>query len=139
MFSRISFSSIEADGGKKKERRELKVLFVSKRDSCRGPMAECIFIYLAEMYNKKSFARFIWRASSAGLMKHNQGNLPEQLCLRVLAENHLETMHGCRQVRFLYSRTALRSTSSLSSTSLSFNCNLLIFASLYFLFIASTL
>lgn len=120
MFSRVNFSG-DDDESSKKKRRELKVLFVSKRDCCRGPMAETIFIHLADKFNKKAFARFIWRASSAGLQKFNQGNLPEQLCLRVLAENHLETMHGCRQVSF-YSRTALSSLSSL-------NCNLLIFAS----------
>lgn len=81
-----------------KKKRELKVLFVSKRDACRGPMAECIFNHLVDKFNTKSFARFNWRVQSAGLVPYNQGNLPEQFCLRVLHENSLETMHGCKQV-----------------------------------------
>lgn len=102
MFRKLSYSSVDAeDGSKTKKKRELKVLFVSKRDCCRGPMAECIFAYLADKYNLKSFSRFIWRASSAGLVKFCPGNLPEQLALRVLAENNLETMHGCRQVSLM--------------------------------------
>lgn len=101
MFRKLSYSSADTEDGGKKKRRELKVLFVSKRDSCRGPMAETIFAYIADKYNLKSFSRFIWRASSAGLVKYNQGNLPEQLCLRVLAENKLETLHGCRQVSLM--------------------------------------
>lgn len=97
MKSRLSFSN-DSDDGKKKNMRELKVLFVSKRDSCRGPMAETIFDHIAEKNKIKPFNRFLWRASSAGMVKYNQGYLPEQLCLRVLAENNLDTMHGCRQV-----------------------------------------
>lgn len=91
-------SSLSTDAENKKK-RELKVLFVSKRDMCRGPMAECIFNYLADKYNLKSFSRFIWRAHSSGMdcYRYNLGNLPDQLSLRVLAENRLETQHGCRQ------------------------------------------
>lgn len=96
MLRKASLESTEES--KKKKKRELKVLFVSKRDACRGPMAECIFNYLTEKYNLKSFSRFIWRSHSAGLVAYNQGNLPEQFALQVLNENHLETMHGCRQV-----------------------------------------
>lgn len=97
MFRHLSFDS-ESEESKKKKPKELKVLFVSRRDSCRGPMAECIFNHLAEKHKLRSFNRFLWQAQSAGLEKWNQGNLPEQLCLRVLAENNLETMSGCRQV-----------------------------------------
>lgn len=99
MKSRLSFSNGSDDDSKnKKQMRELKVLFVSKRDSCRGPMAESIFDHIAEKNKLKPFNRFLWRASSAGMVKYNQGYLPEQLCLRVLGENNLDTMHGCRQV-----------------------------------------
>jgi protein-tyrosine-phosphatase len=87
-----------SDEDKNKKRQELKVLFVSKRDSCRGPMAESIFNYLADKYSMKTWNRFLWRVNSAGFTKYNQGYLPEQLALRVLAENNLETLHGCRQV-----------------------------------------
>lgn len=89
--------SIDNDASKKKK-RELKVMFVSKRDACRGPMAESIFKYLAEKYAMKSFNKFLWKAMSAGLDKYNEGNLPDQMSLRVLGENHLESMHCCRQV-----------------------------------------
>lgn len=87
-------------GYEMKKKPELKVLFVSKRDCCRGPMADCIFQYLTEKYSLKSFCRFLWRSQSAGFESYCQGNLPEQMCLRVLKENNLETMHGCRQVSF---------------------------------------
>ncbi|CRK86556.1 CLUMA_CG000200, isoform A [Clunio marinus] len=98
-MNRNSSLNLGFDGSKNKKRKELKVLFVSRRDSCRGPIAETIFQHLAEKYNLKHFNRFSWRANSAGLEKYNQGNLPEHFCLRVLAENNLETMHGCRQIR----------------------------------------
>lgn len=87
-------------GYEMKKKRELKVLFVSKRDCCRAPMADCIFQYLAEKYSIRPFCRFLWRSQSAGFESYNQGNLPEQMCLRVLKENNLDTMHGCRQVSF---------------------------------------
>jgi protein-tyrosine-phosphatase len=101
MFRHTSFVSDTEDKDKKKPekpKKELKVLFVSRLDSCRGPMADCIFTHIADKHAMKPYARFNWRSMSAGLRKYNQGNLPEQLALRVLAENHLETMHGCRQV-----------------------------------------
>lgn len=97
MFRRDSKPS---DEDKNKKRRELKVLFVSKRDTCRGPMAEAILNYLADKYSMKTWNRFTYRVNSAGFIKYNQGYLPEQLALRVLAENHLETLHGSRQVSF---------------------------------------
>lgn len=87
-----------------KKKIDLKVLFVSRRDTCRGPMAETIFEHLNERYSFKPFARFDYRVQSCGLkLPHSQGHLPEQLTLRVLAENGLETLHGCRQVKKLLS------------------------------------
>lgn len=82
--------------------KELKVLFVSKRDTCRGPMAECIFEHIAEKFSFKPFARFTWRVQSAGFKHYNPGHLPDQLAMRVLAENGLETMHGSRQVTIAF-------------------------------------
>jgi protein-tyrosine-phosphatase len=84
-----------------RQKRELKVLFISKRDACRAPIAECIFKHLAEKYADRHFNRFLWRAGSAGMevSKHHQGSLPEHKTLRVLCENHLDTASGARQVR----------------------------------------
>lgn len=84
----------------KREKKELKVLFISKRDACRAPIAETIFKYLASKYADKNFNKFLWRAASAGLEvpNHHQGSLPEHKAIRVLNENHLETSSGSRQV-----------------------------------------
>jgi hypothetical protein len=82
----------------KKKLKELKVLFVSRRDTCRGPIAECIFDHLNDKFAFKPFARFFWRSASAGMIRYNGGHLPDQLALRVLAENKLQTTHGSRQV-----------------------------------------
>lgn len=83
-----------------RQKRELKVLFISKRDACRAPIAETIFRYLADKYCDRQFNRFLWRTSSAGLevQPHHQGDLPDQKTLRVLGENHLDTTAGVRQV-----------------------------------------
>lgn len=83
-----------------RQKRELKVLFVSKRDACRAPIAETIFDHLADKYRDRQFNRFLWRASSAGLevLSHNQGSLPEPKALRVLGENRLGTTAGSRNV-----------------------------------------
>ena len=83
-----------------RQKKELKVLFVSKRSECRAPIAEAIFDYLAEKNADKNFNKFLWRASSAGMevAKHHQGSLPDPKTLRVLAENHLGTTSGSRQV-----------------------------------------
>lgn len=81
-----------------KKVKELKVLFVSKHDACRGPMAESILESISERHAMKPYARFIYRTQSAGLVRYIPGNLPEQLALRVLAENNLSSVHGCRQV-----------------------------------------
>lgn len=83
----------------KKKLKELKVLLVSRRDTCRGPMAECIFEQINDRFSFKPFAKFFWRAASAGMIRYNGGHLPDQLALRVLAENNLETKHGSRQVK----------------------------------------
>jgi len=80
-----------------KRQKEFKVLFISQRDACRGPMAECIFQMLADKYAMKSFNKFLWKATSAGLEKYNQGNLPDQMCLKVLGDNYLDSKHACRQ------------------------------------------
>jgi protein-tyrosine-phosphatase len=84
-----------------RQKKELKVLFISKRDACRAPIAECIFKYLAEKYADRHFNRFLWRAGSAGMdvPNHHQGSLPEHKTLRVLCENQLDTSSGSRQVR----------------------------------------
>lgn len=81
-------------------KRELKVLFISKHDTCRAPIADAIFSHLADKYADRSFNKFYWRSSSAGLevSQASQGKLPDQKTIRVLSENHLETTHGCRQV-----------------------------------------
>jgi len=83
-----------------RRKKELKVLFLSKRDSCRAPIADTIFNHLSDKYSNRTFNKFNWRSSSAGLevSQGSQGKLPDQKTLRVLNENHLETMHGCRQV-----------------------------------------
>ena len=83
-----------------RQKRELKVLFISKRDACRAPIAETIFKYLADKYCDRPFNRFLWRAASAGLevQPNQQGSLPERNTLKVLIENHLETTNGSRQV-----------------------------------------
>jgi protein-tyrosine-phosphatase len=83
-----------------RKKKELKVLFLSRRDSCRAPIADTIFNHLADKYSNRTFNKFNWRSSSAGLevSQGAQGKLPDQKTLRVLNENHLETMHGCRQV-----------------------------------------
>lgn len=83
-----------------RQKRELKVLFVSRRDECRAPMAETIYRHLADKYCDKTFNRFLWRTSSAGLEveSHHQGSLPDRQTLRVLTENYLETTNGSRQV-----------------------------------------
>lgn len=83
-----------------RSKKELKVLFISRRDTCRGPIAEAIFNYLINRYSNKTFNKFSWRSASAGLEVSQvmQGNLPDPKTLRVLNENHLETTHGCRQV-----------------------------------------
>lgn len=80
------------------KKRELKVMFISKRDACRGPMAECIFQFIVNKYQGKAFSKFRWKISSAGLEKYNPGDIPEQRCLQVLGENRLDTIHCCRQV-----------------------------------------
>lgn len=98
MLRKSSLSDLEKN---KKQRKELKVLFVSKHDCCRGPMADCIFQNIADRHAMKSYSRFLWRSSSAGLKKYNPGNLPDQLALRVLGENNLDTVHGCREVNYL--------------------------------------
>jgi protein-tyrosine-phosphatase len=95
MFARLTDTD---EKNRKLKRKELKVLFVSKHDSCRGPMAESIFQSIAERHAMKPYSRFLWRSASAGLSRYLPGNLPEQLALRVLAENGLDTVHGCRQV-----------------------------------------
>ena len=96
MLRRTSFNS---EASKKNvTRKELRVLFVSKHDACRGPMADCIFQSIADRHAMKSYSRFLYRSASAGINRHNPGNLPEQLALRVLSENDLDTVHGCRQV-----------------------------------------
>lgn len=82
----------------RKKLKELKVLFVSRHDACRGPMAECIFHHINEKFAYQPFAKFDWRPASAGMIRFRGGNLPDQLALRVLKENNLETMHGSRQV-----------------------------------------
>lgn len=83
----------------RKKLKELKVLFVSRRDSCRGPMAECIFDHINDKFVYQSFAKFDWRADSAGMIRtRHGGHLPDPLALRVLKENNLETSHGVRQV-----------------------------------------
>jgi hypothetical protein len=87
----------------KKKLKDLKVLFVSRRDTCRGPMAECIFDHINEKFAFKPFARFFYRSCSAGMIRYNGGHLPDQLALRVLAENNLQTSHGSRQVKHLLS------------------------------------
>ncbi|CAG9797017.1 unnamed protein product [Chironomus riparius] len=90
-----------------RSKKELKVLFISKRDSCRAPIADTIFNHLADKYSNRNFNKFIWRSSSAGLEvpQASQGKLPDQKTLRVINENHLETMHGCRQIKmFDFSR-----------------------------------
>ena len=61
-------------------------------------MADCIFQSIADRHAMKPYSRFLYRSASAGINRHNPGNLPEQLALRVLAENDLDTVHGCRQV-----------------------------------------
>lgn len=83
-----------------RQKRELKVLFVSRRDECRAPIAETIFRYLADKYCDARFNRFLWRASSAGLEvpSHHQGALPDHKTMRVLNENHLDTSTGAKQV-----------------------------------------
>jgi protein-tyrosine-phosphatase len=83
-----------------RQKRELKVLFVSRRDECRAPIAETIFKYLAEKNCDKGFNRFLWRAASAGMevQPHNQGALPNRMTLRVLSENQMDTTAGARQV-----------------------------------------
>ena len=83
-----------------RSKKELKVLFVSKRDACRAPIADTIFNHLADKYSTRNFNKFNWRSSSAGLEVPPawQGKLPDQKTLRVINENHLETMNGCRQV-----------------------------------------
>lgn len=95
MFARLTDTD---EKNRKLKRKELKVLFVSKHDSCRGPMAESIFQSIAERHAMKPYSRFLWRSASAGISRYLPGNLPEQLALRVLAENGLDTVHGCRQV-----------------------------------------
>lgn len=85
-------------GTEEKTKRQLKVLFVSKHDACRGPMAESIFESIVDKNALKPYARFLWQTQSAGLVRYLPGNLPEQLALRVLAENNLSSVHGCRQV-----------------------------------------
>lgn len=83
----------------RKKLKELKVLFVSRRDSCRGPMAECIFDHINDKFVYQSFAKLDWRADSAGMIRtRHGGHLPDPLALRVLKENNLETSHGVRQV-----------------------------------------
>lgn len=93
----------------KRQKKELKVLFVSKRSACRAPIAETIFKYLADKYADKNFNRFLWRASSAGLdvPNHYQGQLPERPALRVLSENRLETSSGAKQVSNIYDYKSL--------------------------------
>lgn len=83
-----------------REKKELKVLFISKRDECRAPIAETIFKYLADKYADKNWNKFLWRVASAGLEvpNHHQGSLPDHKTIRVLNENHLETSSGSRQV-----------------------------------------
>lgn len=84
----------------RKKLRELKVLFVSRRDTCRGPMAECIFEHINDKFVYQPFAKFDWRVASAGMIRYKGGYLPDELALRVLKENRLETTHGSRQVSF---------------------------------------
>lgn len=76
----------------------MKVLFVSKRGACRGPMAESIFNSIGDKYNTKPFSKGYMRAQSAGLDVGRRNRTPEDLALRVLAENELETLLSCRQV-----------------------------------------
>lgn len=86
----------------RKKLRELKVLFVSRRDTCRGPMAECIFEHINDKFVYQPFAKFDWRVASAGMIRYKGGYLPDELALRVLKENRLETTHGSRQVSFFF-------------------------------------
>jgi protein-tyrosine-phosphatase len=81
-------------------KKELKVIFVSKRDQCRAPIADSIFSHLAEKFANKAFNKFLWRSTSCGLSvpPSMQARMPEEKALRVICENHLDNVHGSRQV-----------------------------------------